>query len=83
MDARRPNHRHSPDRLKMADQGLRLSLFQALASAKVLGGDGLRHRGQRYAVLGRQRGGKPRFARRTRIRRTHHEHIEQVARHGA
>jgi hypothetical protein len=82
VGTRGPNHRHGPDRLKVADQCLRLRLLQALTGAKILGGYRLGHRGQRHAVLGRKRGSETRFARRARIRRTHHEHIEQVTRHG-
>ena len=65
----------------MADKRLRLRLIQALAGAQVFARDGLGHRGKRQTVLGRERSSKPRLSRSARISGTHHEDVEQIARH--
>jgi hypothetical protein len=66
----------------MADKRLRLCLIQTLAGAQVFGRDGLGYGGKRQTVLGRERSRKPRLSRSARISRTHHEDVEQIARHG-
>ncbi len=78
---RRPDDRDSAHDLKLTHQSLRLSLFQALTRAQVLGGYRLGHRGQRDTMLRRKRRRQARLPGWAGIGRTHHEHIKELTSH--